>query len=144
MRWCYGNARVFFDNASNILFKKGITVKQRAMILYITLGNLVAPFVFIMTIAGFSGWFLGDPKLFSLGDLVDMVVRFLITAGFLIIGTMTFYKNKLLKELPYLILTSLTIGLVLAVANSIAFFKAASRQQLSWFCTPKQANSKLV
>ena len=144
MRWCYGNARVFFDNSFKILFKKGITFKQRAMILYVTLGNIIAPFVFIMTIAGFSGWFLGDPKLFSLSDLLNMAVRFLLTVGFLVIGSTTLYKNKLLKELPYLLLTSLTIGLVLAVANSIAFFKAASRQQLSWFCTPKEANSKLV
>ena len=144
MRWCYGNARVFFDNAFKILFKKGITFRQRAMILYVTLGNIIAPFVFIMTIAGFSGWFLGDPKLFSFSDLLNMLVRFLLTGGFLVIGAMAFYKNKILKEFPYLLLSSLTIGLILAVANSIAFFKAASRQQLHWFCTPKEANSKLV
>ncbi len=144
MRWCYGNTKVFFDNALNVLFKKGITLSQRAMIIFVTLGNIAAPFVFIMTIAGFSGWFLGEPELFSFNDVVDMAIRFLLTAGFLVMGIMALYKNKALKEFPYLVLASLTMGLVLAAANSIAFFKAAFNKQLSWFCTAKEGNSKFV
>ena len=144
MRWCYGNARVFFDNALNVLFKRGITFGQRAMILFVTLGNIAAPFVFIMTIAGFSGWFLGEPELFGFNDIIDMAVRLLLTAGFLVVGIMALHKNKALKEFPYLILASLTLGLVLAVANSIAFFKAAFNKRLSWFCTAKEANNKFV
>ena len=142
MRWCYGNARVFFDNALKVLFKRGVTFGQRAMILFVTLGNMAAPFVFVMTLAGFSGWFLGEPELFSFNDIIDMAIRFLITAGFLIIGIMALHKNRALKEFPYLILALLTIGLVLAVANSIAFFKGAFNKQLSWFCTAKEANTK--
>ena len=144
MRWCYGNARVFFDNALKVLFKRGITLRQRAVILFVTLGNMAAPFVFIMTIAGFSGWFLGEPELFSFNDFIDMAIRFLLTAGFLVMGIMALHKNKALKEFPYLVLASLTIGLALAVANSIAFFKAAFNKQLSWFCTAKEANNKVV
>lgn len=144
MRWCYGNARVFFDNAFKIFFKKGITFKQRAMIVFITLGNIIAPFVFVMTIAGFSGWFLGDPKLFNLNDFLVMAMRFILTAGFIVIGAITLYRNKMLKEFPYMVFTSLTIGLVLAVANSVALFKAAFKKQLSWFCTPKEANTEFL
>ena len=144
MRWCYGNARVFFDNALKVLFKRGITLRQRAMILFVTLGNIAAPLVFIMTIAGFSGWFLGEPKLFSFNDIIDMAIRFFLTAGFLIIGIIALHKNKALKEFPYLILALLTIGIVLSVANSIAFFKAAFNKQISWFCTAKDANSKFI
>ena len=144
MRWCYGNTRVFFDNAFKILFKRGITPSQRIMILFVTLGNMAAPFVFIMTIAGFSGWFLGEPELFNLIDLVNLITRIFITGGFLIIGAMALYKNKLLKEFPYLILTSITIGIILAVANSIALLKAAFNKKISWFCTTKEANAKLV
>lgn len=144
MRWCYGNARVFFDNALKVLFKRNVTFGQRAMILFVTLGNMAAPFVFVMTLAGFSGWFLGEPELFSFNDIIDMAVRFLITGGFLIIGIIALHKNRALKEFPHLILALLTIGLVLAVANSIAFFKAAFNKQLSWFCTAKDANNKFI
>src|SRR3989338_701851 len=144
MRWCYGNTRVFFDNAFKILFKRGITLSQRIMILFVILGNMAAPFVFIMTIAGFSGWFLGEPELFNITDLVDLVTRIFITGGFLIIGAIALHKNKLLKEFPHLILTSITIGVVLAVANSIALLKAAFNKKISWFCTTKEANAKLV
>ena len=144
MRWCYGNARVFFDNALKILFKKGIPLRQRAMILFVTLGNIAAPFVFIMTIAGFSGWFLGEPELFGFKDIVDMAIRILMTAGFMIMGIIALHRNKALKEFPYLVLASLTMGLVLAVANSIAFFRAAFNKQLSWFCTAKDGNNKFA
>src|SRR3989338_1655892 len=144
MRWCYGNARVFFDNALKILFKKGIPLRQRAMILFVTLGNIASPFVFIMTIAGFSGSFLGEPELFGFKDIADMAIRILMTAGFMIMGIIALHRNKALKEFPYLVLASLTMGLVLAVANSIAFFRAAFNKQLSWFCTAKDGNNKFA
>ena len=143
MRWCYGNTRVFFDNAFRIMFKKGITLRQRAMILFITLGNVAAPFVFLMTFAGFSAWFLGDPALFNISDFVTLITRFLLTAGFIVIGTIALYKNRILSEFPYLVLSIFTLGIVLSVANSIAFFKAVFDKQFSWFCTAKEAN-KLV
>jgi len=144
MRWCYGNTRVFFDNAFKILFKRGLTLRQRMMIMFVTLGNVAAPFVFIMTLAGLSGWFLGDPTLFSTTDFITFLNRFLLTAGFIVIGVIALHKNHILKEFPYLVLSALTLGLILAVANSIAFFKAAFNMRLSWFCTAKEANSKFA
>jgi cellulose synthase/poly-beta-1,6-N-acetylglucosamine synthase-like glycosyltransferase len=48
-RWCYGNARVFFDNISNILFKRGLTIWQRLMISFITLTNSSTVVVIIMS-----------------------------------------------------------------------------------------------
>ncbi len=140
MRWCYGNARVFFDNAGSILLGKKLTLRQRLVILYVTLGNLIAPAVVIMTVFGFSGWFVGTPTLLQWTDVWTMLWRFLITAGFLIMGIITFYKRSMLKEVPYLIATVFTLGLVLAVANSIAFVKAIANRKLHWYCTPKAAN----
>jgi|TARA_Y100000310_G_scaffold345860_1_gene471642 cellulose synthase/poly-beta-1,6-N-acetylglucosamine synthase-like glycosyltransferase len=144
MRWCYGNTRVFIDNASNILIKKGLSLKQRLMILFITLGNVAAPLVFFMTIAGFSTWFLGEPTLFNLNDIITLVTRILLTAGFLVMGAIALYKRNILREFPCLLLSVFTMGIVLAVANSIAFFKAVSNKQLSWFCTAKEANDEFV
>jgi len=144
MRWCYGNTRVFLDNAYKILLKKGLTLKQRSMVIFLTLGNMIAPLVFIMTLAGFTGWFLGEPTLLNFSDLINLLSRFLLTAGFIFIGAFTLYKNQLLKEFPYLILSVFTMGLLLAVANSIAFSKAILNKQLSWFCTTKEANEKFV
>lgn len=144
MRWCYGNARAFLDNAGKILVKKGLSFKQRLMILFITLGNAAAPFVFIMTLAGISGWFLGEPSLFNVRDVITLVSRLIFTAGFLVIGAVALHKNQILKEFPYLLLSAFTLGIILAVANSIAFFKAILNKQLFWFCTAKEANKRFV
>ncbi|MEM4755758.1 MAG: glycosyltransferase [Candidatus Woesearchaeota archaeon] len=144
MRWCYGNARVFFDNAKTILLQKGFSLKQRLMILYITMGNSIAPFVIAMTFFGWAGWFLGDPALFNIKDVVVFAVRFFITAGFLIMGIYTLVKHKLHHEIKYLVVTAFTVGLVLALANSIAFIKAVLNKKLHWFCTPKTANQAII
>jgi len=144
MRWCYGNARVFFDNAFKILFSKGLTWKQRIIIIFITLGNIAAPIVVIMTVFGFSGWFLGDPSLFDINDIADLISRFVYTAGFLIMGLIALWKLNKLKEFGHLVLSALTVGLVLAVANSIAFFRAVFNIGLHWYCTPKIANEDVA
>lgn len=144
MRWCYGNARVFFDYAFGVLFKKGITLKQRLLIMYITLGNVVAPIVVVMTFFGFAGWFLGELALFNMNDLTSFLTKFLYTSGFIFIGIAALYKKRQLSELPYLLLSGFSIGLVLAVANSIAIFRAITNKKLQWFCTPKLANYKFV
>jgi len=144
MRWCYGNTRVFMDNAKDILFHPNLTLKQRLLIMYITLGNVIAPVVVLMTFFGFAGWFLGDPALFNIQDMINLLARFMLTVGFLVIGLLTLYRLKKTQEFKYLVASVFTVGLVLAVANSIAFSKALMNKELSWFCTPKNDNVQLV
>lgn len=144
MRWCYGGARVFFDNAFKILFKKGLSIKQRMMVMFITLGNMGAPFVVIMTIFGFSGWFLGEPTLFKWQDILDLSVRMIYTAGFLLMGLITLIKLERTKEFGHLVMSAFTVGLVLAFSNSIAFSKAVLNKPLHWYCTPKVENTSVV
>jgi len=38
----------------------------------------------------------------------------------------------------------MSMGLVLAVANSYALYRAVFNKKLHWFCTPKAANTSLV
>lgn len=144
MRWCYGNARTFFDNAYKILIKKNLKSKQRLMILYVTMGNIIAPIVIIMTIFGFVGWFLGDIVLINLRDFIVLLTRLGLTAGFLVIGFLTLYRKNIIKEFPYMVLSIFTIGIILAVANSIAFFRALFNKKFSWYCTPKTENDKFA
>jgi hypothetical protein len=73
-----------------------------------------------------------------------MVLRFTLTGGFLLVGTVTLYKNNRMKEFKYLALSSFTVGIILAITTSIALFKASINQKLSWFCTPKTENEKMV
>ncbi|MFH1174207.1 MAG: glycosyltransferase family 2 protein [archaeon] len=143
MRWCYGNVHVFMDNWQNLLFKKGLTLRQRFMITFITLANSVAPMVIMMTFFGFAGWFLGEPTLLTLGDVYTFIFRFVITAGFLLVGVITLFKRRQLHELPHFVFASLTMGLILAVATGIAFFRALFNIRPHWSCTPKADNAKI-
>jgi len=144
MRWCYGNTRVFFDYYPRILFGSGLSIAQRLMILFITLGNIAAPFVLFMTFFGMMGWFLGDPSLFSFADLYVFVVRVIITGGYLLMGAYALLKQKRLKEYPHFLAATLTMGIILAGANAFAFIRAAGNWGLHWHCTPKEENSQFV
>ncbi|MBU0980883.1 MAG: glycosyltransferase [Nanoarchaeota archaeon] len=144
MRWCYGNARVFFDNASSILFKSGLTIWQRLMITFITVGNVIAPLVLLMTFFGLLGWFLGDPSLFMINDLFSVSVRFLVTGGFIFMGFITLYKRGRIRELPHYILAAFSMGLLLAIWNTFAFTRAIFNKKLHWYCTPKAANTQIL
>jgi cellulose synthase/poly-beta-1,6-N-acetylglucosamine synthase-like glycosyltransferase len=145
MRWCFGNTRVFFDQWKLILYKRGLTLGQRLMITYFTLGNLVAPVVILMTIAGFMGWFSGELTLFGLNDVAEFFLKFFYTAGFLVMGFVMLFKRRAPGEFGHLLLAAISLGLILAAANSVAVYKAIFQKEKplfgnknSWICTPKE------
>lgn len=148
MRWCYGNFRVFMENWRTILGSSKLSLGQRIMVTYFTTGNIVAPAVLIMTVAGTSGWFLGEPQLMQLTDLLEFASKFLYTAGFVVLGATMLRRHRRMQELPHLIAATFTVSIVLCVANTIAMFKAVftPNQPLfqaahnSWICTPKSGN----
>ncbi len=148
MRWCFGNVRVFFDNYRQILFRRGLTLGQRLMITYLTLGNFIAPLVLLMTIAGFAGWFSGDLRLFGLGDVADFLLKFLYTAGFFLMGFVMLLKRGSPREFPQLLLAGVSVSLLLAAANSVAVYRALFQKgkplfaRNSWICTPKTGNER--
>ena len=131
---------ITLDNAKTILFKSSLSLKQKVMVIYITLGNIAAPAVVIMTIFGFTGWFLGEPSLFNISDLLNLLSRFAFTAGFLFMGIVALWKLGRLNEVKYLVLGAFTVGIVLAMANTIALTRAVFNKGLHWYCTPKAAN----
>jgi len=148
MRWTFGNIRVFIDHARDILIHKGLTLRQRIMIIFLTLSSIIAPAVILMTIAGLSGWFLGDPKLFEMSQVLEFIVKFFYTSGFLLMAITTLYKRGTLREFPHLLLATVTVSIVLAVANTLAVYRALfmkdkplfSSKKNSWICTPKSGN----
>jgi cellulose synthase/poly-beta-1,6-N-acetylglucosamine synthase-like glycosyltransferase len=151
MRWCFGGIRVFADHKRTILFRRGLTLSQRLMILFMTLGNLVAPAVILMTVAGLACWFSGgDLKLFGISDFLTFFLKYLYTAGFLVMGFVALYKRRSLVEFPRLLLATFSISLILVFANSVAVYKAIfwkerplfASAKNSWICTAKIGNEK--
>jgi len=95
-------------------------------------------------IVGFSGWFLGEIKLFTMGDFMEFWARILMTAGFMFMGITTLVKRKRLEELRYMIVSIFSMGIVMAFAMATAFSKAMFNRKLHWYCTPKIANADVM
>ncbi len=144
MRWCYGNARVFFDNWKKIVFTPSLSLVQKLIIGFITLSNFSAIVVVLMTIFGFGGWFFGEVKLFTMGDFMEFWARILMTAGFMFMGIITLVKRKRLEEFKYMVLSIFSMGIVMAFAMATAFSKAMFNRKLHWYCTPKIANADVM
>jgi uncharacterized BrkB/YihY/UPF0761 family membrane protein len=144
------NNKCVGDNIKRIVLKSKLTISQRFLISFWTLGTLIAPIVILMTILGFLGWFSGDIELFGLTDVAQFFLKFVYTSGFLILGAVMLYKQRSLKEFPKLVLATLSISLILAAANSIAAYKAFFRKDKplygnnsSWIVTPKKGNDEV-
>jgi len=147
-RWTYGNMRAFIDHSKSIFFSRNLTIKQRTMITFLTCSALIGPMVVIMTLAGFSGWFFGEPQLFELAQLQEFFIKFLYTAGFALMAIVMLYREKSLREFPNFILGSISLSIVLCVANTVVLYKAIFMKnkslyanKSSWIVTPKQGNS---
>ena len=59
-------------------------------------------------------------------------------------GLVALIKLNRAREFKYLVLSAFTVGLVLAVANTIAFTLAVFNKGLHWHCTPKIANEEVL
>ncbi len=142
MRWTYGAVRVFFDNASSLIFTRKLTMRQKFMIAFMTLLNFAAPLVLLMTLFGMFGWFLGEPTLMTISDVVGFMAKFGIALGYLLMGGIALYKQKLFaREFKHFVKSLFSIALVLLVSNTYAAIKAALNQKLPWYCTPKIGNT---
>ena len=137
MRWCYGVTRTFFDNFVNILLSKNMKITQKIFVSYLTIANIFAPVVILMTLFGSISWFLGEPEIFNLADFIDLFVKIILTGGFFLLGLFTFFKEKNFKQVPYLLLCIYSVSFLLLVFNTIAFLKAVFNSGLYWFRTPK-------
>ncbi len=144
MRWAYGQVRVFIENWREIFFSRFLKLKQKLAIMLLNLGSSVAPFVALMTITGQLGWILGEPKPFSVIDAIRFFTIFALTGGYFTIGALGLKRNGKLKEIFYFLFTSLTFGVLLSFASSIAFFEALIGKKKEWFRTPKWGSLKIL
>lgn len=148
MRWCYGNVRVFFEHTRLILYRSNLSLHQRLLITFMTMGTVIAPAVILMTITGLMGWVTGDPgHIITIWDIWDFFYKFFLTSGFLVMGFVMLHKRGQLSEFPYFLLCGIFLGFMLTCALTIALYKAVFRphkhlfaQQTSWIVTPKEGN----
>lgn len=147
MRWCFGNARVFIDHSRFILSKSLLTLKQRIMICFITMGSLITPWVIIMSLGGFFLFVVGNPE--EVNGVWYAVSRILLTSGFLIMGLVVLLKRGNAREFPYFVVAALSLGFMLTCAVALAVYRAVFRkdeplfaEKTSWICTPKPGNEQ--
>jgi len=144
MRWTYGMTRTFMDNAKSIWFGDHFSLSQKAIMSYLTFGGMIFPFVVVMTIAGILGMITGTPHPLTVQDLLNTLQNFAITSGFFILSFYALKKEKKLKIYKSALFSSLTIGVLLSIFNTIAFLRAVFNQPMVWYRTPKFGSIRII
>jgi len=144
MRWTYGMTRTFMDNARSIWFGDHFSLSQKAIMSYLTFGGMIFPFVVVMTIAGLLGMITGIPHPLTVQDMLNTTQTFAITSGFFILSFYSLKKERKLKIYKSALFSSLTLGVILSVYNTIAFLRAVFNKPMIWYRTPKFGSIKIV
>ncbi len=144
MRWAYGITRVFMDNWKKILFSRSFTIQQRTMITFITTGYLITPFVVGAAVTGQLGWIITPPKPLLFSDIINFGKTLLFTSGFVALGIIALYRAGRMRDFFRLYFAAFFIGIVLAGANMIAFFKSIFRAKTTWIRTPKMGSNFIL
>jgi len=144
MRWAYGNTRVFIENAKDIWLSKTFSFRQRLMMTFVTTGNLACFFVVMMTFFGLLSWITGTSHPVSNYDARRFVFTFIATGGFLSLAFIGMVREKKLNLMWSFFVSSLTIGLVVALTNAIAVMEAMLGKKRGWFRTPKYGSISVL
>ena len=144
MRWAYGVTCAFKNYWKKIWFSPKFSLIQRILITLVTLGWIVSPFVVLTTFFGQLAWVTGEPRPVTLADVVNFFTYFGLTSGFLFLASVGLYREKRLSKISFLFPASLTIGLCLSFAGSIAFIKAILGKKHTWIRTPKLGSISII
>ena len=118
------------------------------MISFMTMGTVFAPLVIILTVGGVMAHVSGYHQILGIDDLEGTLSRIFLTSGFAFMGFVMLHKRASSAEFPLFLAASVSVGLVLTGALSVALYRAVFRKdaplfgnKTSWICTPKTGNS---
>ncbi len=144
MRWAYGITRVFMDHWKSIWFSRSFSIQQRTMITFITTGYIITPFVVGAAVTGQLGWLITPPKPLALADIVNFGKTLLLTSGFVALGIIALHRAGRIRDFFKLYFAAFFIGIALAGANMIAFFKSLTKRKTIWIRTPKMGSNFIL
>jgi cellulose synthase/poly-beta-1,6-N-acetylglucosamine synthase-like glycosyltransferase len=144
MRWAYGITRVFMDHWKSIWFSRSFSFPQRTMITFITTGYIITPFVVGAAVTGQLGWLITPPKPLAFGDIISFGKTLLLTSGFVALGIIALHRAGRINDFFKLYFAAFFVGIVLAGANMIAFFRSIAKRRTGWIRTPKMGSNFIL
>ncbi len=143
-RWTYGMTRVFIENFKSIWLGSKLSLFQRALITYVTVGSIAAPFVSIMTIGGIVSLSTGTPHALSLKDFFSFAQIFAYTGGFLVVAFISLSREKKLLLFKSVVFGALTVGVLISMVITLALTRAVLGLNTTWFRTPKFGSLRII
>lgn len=142
-KWAYGNFNAFIDHWRSILFGK-FSIYQKIMLTMTLLGYVSAIFLVIFILSGFIYFWTGRPETFNISKFtLETLKSTLASSGFLFALIFVVRKERKNKILKYILISSITVGILVTLSISNGILNAIFRKRMNWYVIPKKGNIRL-
>lgn len=139
MRWAFGVISALKIHSKKILLNKNIPTVQKFNMFLLMSGYLITLFFFFLTLTGTLSVITHRPEIIDWGKFIsETVLNIILTSGFLMVCTITLILSKKAKEIPRMIMASLSVGLVVIFVVTLGIFKAIFNRDMHWFMLNKR------
>jgi len=136
-RWTFGITRAFLDNFKLLISSNKLSLfKKFYLLFYFSLYNFLF-FLVAFTFSGITLLLIGEPKPFTISDLIDFGKTLALTSGYLFLFFIASRKEKIdIKDF----LSPILLGLINSINNLIFYIRAFFSRRFYWYKTPKWGN----
>jgi len=141
MRWAFGVIKALKYHVLGVLSSSKVRTKDKASVLIFTSGYMFSFLLLSITIFGALSLISAEPAPIDWPRFMSETTRnILLTSGFIVTSVVALILNKRIKELPRMIASSLSIGLVVTYYVNVGILKAMFDRDMQWFMLNKNGN----
>ncbi len=147
MRWAYGNTRAYMQHCKDILFSGLFSFKQKMLLTLIVFGYITAPLLAMLFITGVVSFITNTPAPIDLPRFFSSLgENIFLTSGFVFAALMGLsrYEKMTASNIFFVILSSLTIGVLISFFTAKGFVKALLKRPMQWYIIQKKGNEEVM
>ncbi|MFT4303177.1 MAG: glycosyltransferase [Candidatus Woesearchaeota archaeon] len=137
MRWAYGVIAAYKMHSKEVIFSS-YSVLQKILTFCMAFGYLIPIFVLLLTLFGTLSFVTHPPGPIDIPTFLSVTFRnILLTFGFVIASVFALVKASQLKLVFKAVISSFSVGFVIAYFVNIGIFKAIFNKPMKWFLLNK-------
>ncbi|MBD3203619.1 glycosyltransferase [Candidatus Woesearchaeota archaeon] len=141
MRWAYGVITALKIYFKKIIFSRKLVFKDKINTFLLLSGYIITLLFFMLSVTGFLSIITHRPEVVNWGKFISQTtLNILLTSGFLLTCSITFFLAKKVKDIPKMLFASFSVGLVVIFVVTYGILKAVFGREMTWFMLKKQGN----
>ncbi len=141
LRWSYGVIMAIKKNGKNILFNDELPIIDKSNMFLLLAGYLMTLLFFLLGLTGTMSIITHRPEAIDIAKfLSETSLNFVLTSGYTIASVVTLLLADHAKEIPRVVVASVTVGIALIAVVTLGIFKALFNREMEWMMLEKKGN----